>query len=159
MNVENNMTTTIFSKLFAGISFLLLLAGLAGCAAPQSTPVPIEGTEREQFLLKAEPLADNLFQAMKTKDYSAFSKDFDNAMLKAMPETGFAQMMSSIDPKIGSYQSRQIAKVEKVGSYVAVTYTAKYELEEAVTWRLVLTPSDPPQLSGIWYDSPKLRTK
>jgi hypothetical protein len=149
---------TIFSFL-VGLSFLLILSGLAGCAAPQSTPQRVEGPERDQILLKVEPLADNLFQAMKDKNYAAFSKDFDPTMLKAIPESGFTQMMATIDPKIGDYQSRQVEKVERVGKYVAVTYTAKHALEEAVSWRLVMTPSDPMLISGIWYDSPKLRTK
>jgi hypothetical protein len=153
------MKPRIAFKLLIGASVLLLLAGLAGCATPKTTPVPIEGTEREQILQKAEPLVDNLYQAMLAKDYPAFSKNFDEAMQKAMPEDGFTQMMAAIDPKIGNYQSRQVAKIEKVGSHVAVTYTARHELEEAVSWRFVFTSSNPMQLSGIWYDSPKLRTK
>lgn len=153
------MNQKLFSKLLLSAALGLFLAGLTGCSSPKSTPVPIEGQERDQILAQAEPLVDNLYQAMLVRDYPAFSKDFDDAMLKAMPESSFSQMMDTIDPKIGNYQSRQVAKVEKVGKYVAITYTAKYEREEAVTWRFVMTPSDPLRLSGIWYDSPRLRTK
>jgi hypothetical protein len=156
---KTKMKHKLISRLLTSTALVLLLAGLAGCSTPKTTPVPIEGQERDQILAQAEPLVDNLFQAIQSGDYPAFSKDFDEAMLKGMPESGFSQMMATLNPKIGNYQSRQLAKVEKVGKYVAITYTAKYELEEAVTWRFVLTPSNPLKVSGIWYDSPKLRTK
>ena len=133
----------------------LLFAALTGCTGTQVAP--IEGAEREQALAQVEPIADNLFQGMRERDYTAFARDFDPAMQKAMDEKRFLQMLETIDPVIGQYQSRQVAKVEKAGQYVAVTYTVRYELEDAVSWRIVLAPGDSPQVSGLWYDSPKLR--
>ncbi len=152
------MRTTVSCKLLLFLAAVLLLAILSGCAA-KSTPVAMEGAERDQVLAKVEPIADRMFQAMIAHDYAAFTKDFDAATRKAMPETGFNQMMQTLDAKIGAYQSRQVAKVERVGQYVAVTYTARFAQEEAVTWRLVLTPGDPMLVSGFWYDSPKLRAQ
>jgi hypothetical protein len=149
------MKQTILPKLLPVLIAALLLAALAGCSGAQ----PVEGAERDQVLAKAEPIADSLFQGMQSHDYAAFSRDFDPTMKKAMDEKGFQAMMDTIDPVLGKYQSRQVARVEKVGKFVAVTYTARYELEDAVSWRVVLTQAEPPQVSGLWYDSPKLREK
>ncbi len=143
----------------------LLLASVSACA--KTNIVPIEGAEREQVLAKAEPIADSLFQGMREHDYNTFARDFDATMKKAMDENGFQKMMQKIDPVIGKYQSRQVAKVEKVNKYIAVTYTTRYELEDAVSWRIMLTPgdslgaspNDAMLVSGLWYDSPKLRAK
>lgn len=144
-------------KLFFFASIALMVAFLAGCVGPRTTS--IEGAERDQVLAQAEPIADSLFQGMLSHDYAAFSRDFDPTMKKAMDETKFQAMMQAIDPLIGAYQSRQVARVERSGNFVAVVYTAKYELEEAVTWRVVLAPGDVMQISGLWYDSPKLRAQ
>lgn len=148
------------SKLQTFLLFLaaiLLLAALPGCAGLQASP--IEGAEREQVLAGAEPIAESLFQGMRDHDYTAFSRDFDSTMKKAMNEEAFQKMMATIDPVIGQYQSRRVAKVEKYGKYIAVTYAVRYELEDAVSWRVVLTQEEPMQVTGLWYDSPKLRAK
>ncbi len=152
------MRTTVSRKLLLFLGGILLLARLGGCAA-KSPPVAIEGAERDQVLAKVEPIADRVFQGMVKHDYAMFTTDFDVAMRKAMPESGFTQMMQVVDSKVGAYQSRQVAKVERVGKYVAVTYTVRFEQEEGVACRLVLTPGDPMLVSGFWYDSPKLRSK
>lgn len=152
------MKHTIFPKLLLISAVgLLMAATMAGCAGSQ--PQPVEGTEREQVLAQSEPIADSLFKGMLEQDYTAFASSFDPTMQKAMDENAFQKMMATIDPVIGKYKSRQVAKVEKVGKFIAVTYTARYELEEAVSWRLVFTPGDAMQVSGLWYDLPKLRAK
>ncbi len=144
-------------KLFFLASIALMVVFLAGCVGPRTTS--IEGAERDQVLAQAEPIADSLFQGMLDHDYAAFSRDFDPTMKKAMDETRFQTMMQTIDPLIGAYQSRQVASVERSGNFIAVIYTVKFELEDAVTWRVVLAPGDVMQVSGLWYDSPKLRAK
>ncbi len=142
---------------FLFLAAILLLAALPGCAGTQASP--IEGAEREQVLASAESIAESLFQGMREHDYAAFSRDFDAPMQKAINEAAFQKMMAAIDPVIGQYQSRQVAKVEKYGKYITITYTARYELEDAVSWRVVLTQEEPRQVTGLWYDSPKLRVK
>lgn len=155
MRKERSTTWPAAYKRLLFLAGVLLLVALAGCTG--SKPALIEGAERDQVLAQAEPIADRVFQGMSEHNFARFSQDFDATMQKAMPETGFTKMMQTIDPKIGKYQSRQVVKVEKVGKYVAVTYTAKHEQEDAVAWRIVLAPGDPMRVSGLWYDSPKLR--
>jgi hypothetical protein len=135
----------------------LLLISLGGCNT--RTTQPLEGTDRDLFLSQAEPLADNLFKSMNDHDYASFSADFDDAMLKALTEDEFNKMMSSYDPKIGKYVSRQVDLVEHADNYIAVNYKAKYENDDPVTVRVVFTDADPLKVSGLWFNSAKLREK
>jgi hypothetical protein len=137
--------------------FLLLCLVLAACSGSQ--PVAMEGTERDTFLAKAEPLADDVLNGMRDHDYAKFSKDMDAAMLKAINQAEFDKMLAALDPKIGSYQSRSVASVSKIGKFDQVVYNAKYSNDDPVTVRIVFTTSEPLQVTGLWFDSAKLRQK
>jgi hypothetical protein len=136
----------------------LVLLWASGCdLMPQVSPV--DGEERDQVLALAEPVADNLLQAMNTADYPGFSRDFDNTMKKSLDEKGFKEMLQFFNPKIGAYVSREVEKVEHVDTLYVVTYNAKFEQEESVAVRLSLRQGDPIQVAGLYFDSPKLREK
>ena len=151
------MNTTTRTKIVLLMLASLLLVSLFGCA-PKTTATPLEGQQREEALAKAEPVVDNLFQAMQNKDYAAFTKDFASEMKTAMTEARFNDMLNTLDSKIGAYQSREVAKVEQAGKYIAVTYTAAFAEEPEVAWRVVFDP-ETYQVSGLWYNSPKLRVQ
>lgn len=137
---------------------LILLITLTGCnLAPQ--PTTLESQERDDVLAYSEPIADNLFAGLVAGDYAAFAKDFDPDMVKAMDEKAFTSLKQMFDSKIGAYQSREVAKVERIQNMVIVTYKAKFEQEEEVAVRLNLRDGTPPQVAGLWFDSPKLRQK
>ena len=146
-------------QLFLKILLAALLLAIASGCAGGSQVVLVEGSERAEILAQAEPIAEGVFAGMSARDYSLFSQDFDATMQNAMKEAAFLEMMNTLDAKVGRYLSSEVSKVEKAGDFVAVTYNAKYEQEENVSWRVVFTPGDPMQVSGLWYDSPKLRTK
>jgi hypothetical protein len=137
--------------------FLLLCLALTACGGAQ--PVAIEGSEREALLAKVEPLADDVLNGMRDHDYATFSKDMDAAMLKAIDQAAFDKMLANLEPKIGTYQSRSVSQVNKIGNFDQVIYTVKYSDEDAVTVRIVFTTSEPLQVTGLWFDSPKLRQK
>jgi hypothetical protein len=149
-------------KLFPSLALLsligILISGLAGCQVlPQVSMV--EGQEREDFLVISEPMADNLFTGLNTNNYEVFSRDFDTAMKKALNEKSFAEMEQFFSEKLGAYQSRTIDKVERAETILTVTYTARFEHEEAVSVRLSVRETNPPELASLWFDSPKLREK
>lgn len=135
---------------------MMILVFLAGCAANPQVTV-LEGEERDQWIETAAPIAENLFQSINQKDYTAASRDFDEAMKKGMDEKGFNNLTAMFEEKVGTYQSFEVQKVELVDDLVIVHYRAKFEKDDAVTTRLVLRPGDPVQVTGLWFDSPKLR--
>lgn len=139
---------------------VLILPGLllAGCSAmPQITT--LEGAERDSAVTLADPVADNVFAGMNEGDYTKFARDFDSTMAKALNEKAFSEMTQTFDERIGKYQSREVTKVERVDMVFVVHYSADFEKEKDVAVSLSVRDSDPPQVAGLWFDSPKLREK
>ncbi len=138
---------------------LLLLFAMAGMAlaACSSSAKPITGADRDAVLAYSEVKTDNLLTGLNAADYAAFSRDFDDKMKSAMPESAFIQSRQTVTGKIGKYVSRQVATVEQIDKYIRVTYNAKFEQEDAVTVQVVFNDDANHQVSGLWYTSPKLR--
>lgn len=142
-------------KTSLSILMVFLAGGLllfAAACAPKVTKV--EGAEKDQVLSWSEPMADNLFAALNSGDYTAFSTDLDSAMKTAMPESGLQSLEKTLT-KVGKWQSRSVDHVEKTPGYYVVVYNAKFE-QDNVTVRLTFTQAEPHKVSGLWLTSPKL---
>jgi predicted small secreted protein len=140
-------------KTIVVILLLLTLFGLAACGSTKT----IEGAERDQIVSAAEPLADSIVNNLKTGDYAAFSQYFDQAMKDGMTEQGFNDLSTQFNTKLGDYQSRTVNSVQAVDKYNAVLYDMAFTNAPKVSMRLVLTKTDPPQITGLWFDAPELR--
>ena len=127
---------------------------LAACS-----PAELTGSDRDKVLAYSEPMADNLLTAINNGDYAHFTRDLDDAMLKAFPAAGLTQMHDQLNSKIGQYVSRQVTNVAPSQAMMVVTYSAKYTLEDNVTVRIVFGGTPIIQITGLWFDSPKLRQK
>jgi major membrane immunogen (membrane-anchored lipoprotein) len=136
------------------VAVLLLIAGLMGCSQSK----PAESLAEPEY---AGAIAENILQAFNTGDYTAYSKHFDEAMKKAMPEATFRDTAASIKQKIGDYVSKEFDRTETDNIYTAAIYRAKFSEEPGVvTVRVVfLETDDNVFVSGLWFDSPKLRAK
>jgi uncharacterized protein YggE len=134
-----------------------LVSGLLAACQPQA--VTIEGDDRDAIVAQAEPLADAVLNGLESLDYATFSANFDEAMRQGLGEQAFQDMQAQFAEKLGQYQSREVSTVQSVDDYNAIVYTLKYSNAPAVTMRLVLTKTEPPQISGLWFDSPELRAK
>ncbi len=131
---------------------------LSACSGAQA--VTLSGKERDAVLAYSEPMTDNLLAGMNEANYARFALNFDEQMKKAITEKAFQDMLSSIGGKLGAYQTREVALVEDTGAYMRVTYSAKFANEDGVTVRVVFNDGTPDHLiSGLWFDSPKLRQK
>ena len=136
--------------LLVGASLFLLL----GCTI---FPQNVEGTERDAVLAYAEPTTDNVLSGYNSGDYAQFSENFDAVMLQAETEDVFLQTRSQIMSKLGKYISRQTPGVVKQNNMYIVFYNARFEQEDGVTIRIVFQPDGEHKLTGLWFDSPKLR--
>ena len=126
---------------------------LSGCAAS------LNHSDVASF---ADPMTENLLIAMNANNYSAFSKDLDSAMKNAVPKDKFPALISQIEGKIGKYvpNSKQFVKAYKTGKFTNVVYKAKFTNESSVTVRVVFDKEGGVfKVSGLWFDSPKLRKK
>ena len=138
-------------KILVLLLAMLFITLLSACGGAQDTT--LSGADKDAILAFSEAKTDNLMAGMNANDYPSFSKDFDQAMLKAMSQEAFGKFKSDYDGKLGSYVSRKVNKVtqSQSGKYVAVIYDAVFEKEDAVTMRVVFQADDPHQISGLWF--------
>jgi O-glycosyl hydrolase len=127
---------------------------LGACAAQ---PISITGPERDSVLAYSEARTDNMMIGLNTGSYSAFARDFDAKMKEALTEAKFGDTQTQVVGKIGKYVARQIDRVEKTGDFIAVVYAARFEGDSPVAMRVVFNAAEPHLISGLWFDSAKLR--
>ena len=140
--------------LLGGIALVFLITVLAGCSNAKA----VTGSLRDEILAYADPATDSILQGMNDHDYATFSKDFDDTMKNAINETQFQSMEQTIIGKVGKYVSRKLDSVVDQDKYYQVMYNAKFEQDDPVLVRVVFT-KDTHQVSGLFFDSAKLRQK
>ncbi len=145
--------STTKRALLLGFAVLALVL-LAACSGSGQ---PVTGAEREQVLAYSEAKTDNLLAGLNANDYPTFSRDFDDQMRAAMTQAAFGQTQTQVIGKIGKYVSRQVSSVEKNGNFIAVIYDAKFEQDDGVTLRVVFDAAGAHGVSGLWFNSAKLR--
>lgn len=135
--------------LLVTMSVLLAAALLAGC-----------GTKEPDY---AGPMTENILSGIEQKDYTMFSRDFDDAMKAALPEDAFNSLVDLLSSKIGSYQSKSFGDAtETTQSGVDMTvviYKAKYtnETEDVLVTVTFSGKESSKKVSGLLFNSPKLR--
>lgn len=132
---------------------LILLVALSGCLAGKA----VKGADQDAVLAYAEPMADNVLNAIEANDYAAFSQDFSDEMKTAIDETAFQDLREMLSGKVGSYQSRSVSSVRDVDGILAVIYTAVYSKDDQVVITLSVTADEPYQVTGLYFTSPELR--
>lgn len=140
------------------ITMLIVTAlfGLVGCGSQEKA---LTDSEQAAVLAYSEPATDNLFAGLIASNYAMFSRDLDSAMRTAIPATNFASWKQDLDKKIGSYRSRTVDRVTQSGDFYVVMYQATFEQDAPVTVRVVFRTAEPHSISGLWFDSAKLRQK
>jgi hypothetical protein len=138
------------------LAMFVAVVALHGCTP---APTPLAGAERDAVLAYSEPLGDNLLAGFNAGDYAQFSRDFDDAMLKAIPASGLESTRTQVVGKIGQYVSREVTSVTPQGTYLVVIYNAKFEQEDNVTVTITYGSAEPHKISGLWFTSPKLAGK
>jgi hypothetical protein len=139
------------------ILFLLpvvCLFGLLAACKPQS----LNGTmlsmrEQKAVLAFSEAETDNLMDGLNTGDYAVFSKDFNPAMLQAMPYDKFEQWQKQRETRLGWYLRREVeGMVRRSDDTYTVIYHAGFQFNDDVLVRVVFKADPPHQISGLWLD-------
>lgn len=127
---------------------VILISFVVGCGSGETT---LSGDDEAAVLAFSEAKTDNLLAGMNTNDYALFSNDFDQDMLKALPQGEFDALKKDRDAKLGLYVSREVNRVAQSGDFYVVIYDAVFEKDDAVTVRVVFHVADPHQVSGLWF--------
>lgn len=131
---------------------IVLASLLTACGGAKETE--LSGEEKEAVLAYSEAMTENMMAGMKAGDYATFSRDFDQAMLNAMPQEAFDKFKQDYDGKLGAYVSHNVNRVmqSQSGKFVAVVYDAVFEKDDAVSMRVVFRADEPHQISGLWFN-------
>ena len=139
------------------LALVVLTAGAVFALTSQSKA--LTGSEKDAVLAYSEAKTDNLMKGINNSDYAVFSRDLNDKMKGAITETGLTNMRIKVNDKIGNYVSRQVESVTQSGDLVTVIYSARFDNEDQVTVRVIFDAAEPHRISGLWFDSPKLRQK
>ncbi|WP_299026613.1 DUF3887 domain-containing protein [uncultured Thermanaerothrix sp.] len=137
---------------------MLLGIGIVLSACTSSTRA-LEGNAKDAVLAYAEPMATTLLDGLFAGNYTTFATNFDEAMRKGLDEKAFTDLRSTLQTRLGAFQSREVNAVLESGNYFIVVYRLRFEKDDNVTMRLVLTQAEPHLISGLWFDSPELRKR
>lgn len=107
----------------------------------------------------ADPITEEILLALNDGNHARYCQHFDQTMKGAVTEDVFSQTNSLIKTKIGNYVSKEFWKVEEQEIYTIVYYKAKFtketgDVEVKVVFRDI---EDETYVTGLWFDSPKLR--
>ncbi len=135
--------------------FVLLIAFCALLTACGGGTVQVEGADRDTVMAYADPAVDAMLEGLIAGDYDQFSRGLAPKMREAITEAQMVDLRALLDDKVGAYISRQLSSVMQTSDLVTVIYDATFEDEEHVTLRVVFDSAQ--KISGLWFDSGKLR--
>ena len=154
--ITKRTMSELASSIGLGAVIVLMTIG-AGVGFVSLQGAPLTGAERDAVLAYSETKTDSLMKAINSNDYAAFSRDLNDKMKSGINADGLVNMRTKVNDKIGNYVSRQVSSVLQSGDNVTVIYMAKFDNDDAVTVRVVFETAEPHRISGLWFDSAKLR--
>mgnify|MGYP000272584056 CR=1 FL=1 len=135
---------------------LFALSALSACAGAKALPA----ADAAAFAAQVDPLVDNLLLSINNNDHAGYIRDMDEKMKAASDAPAFANLTQLLSNKIGKYVSRRMTQVIESGKYRTIIYSAKFEGEDDVRVQVSFSLDGPqPLISGLWFNSPKLRAK
>ena len=134
-------------RIVCSILIMLVIATVAPACAQKPEPA------------YADPITESILWATNENDYAKYCEYFDEVMKNAVSEAVFNQNNTIVDTKIGDYISKEFWKVENKGQFTIVYYKAKFTQEPGdVIVKVVFREiAGKVYVSGLWFDSPKLR--
>lgn len=135
------------------VLLLTLALVLTGCSAGSA-----KDEAGDDIATYANPLADNLIAGILARDYATFSKDFDEAMLTGIPESGFQDLLKLFDERVGACTTHELTQAGVAKGFPYAMYTLQCEnSKKGVFIRIVVTPEEPHKVTGLWFDGAELR--
>lgn len=127
---------------------VFMITILVGCSSTQITPVASLDNINIQEISK--PMAENIMTSLANEDFSSFSRDFDEAMQKAMTEQAFSEIRKMFWEQYGEYQSLSYSSTSTKQGYLLIFYSLKFEKGEVIM-QVVHQPQPPYLVSGLWF--------
>lgn len=101
----------------------------------------------------AAPLLENVLMGIEKKDYKMYSKDFDESMKEALPESRFIATQEQINTQFGKISLTKYLGFLNKGSYTQVIWKGKSDkLKDDVLIQFVLSKRNNKLfVVGLWF--------
>ena len=137
---------------FLSVTAIILSAAAVGC----------NNEVDEEIISFTDTAVENVLVSLNEQDFESYNKDMDDEMLKVVTKDSFATFSTYLKDTIGEYRqdSKEYVDSYTQGGYYVVIYNSDYTNEpENVIVKAVISVTDDGvyQISGTWFDSPKLR--
>jgi hypothetical protein len=119
-------------------------------------PSPLTTVEVRSF---ADPIAENMLQAMNTSNYTQYTRDFDEEFKKNLPHGAFETINSLRIETVGTYISKQFWQTVQKNDRITVAYRAKFtdETTDVIVTLYFKDFNGKWYIDGTYYDSPLMR--
>lgn len=137
----------------AGLAVGLLLAA----CAPALTALP--ASEEAAFAQEIDPIVEETLIGLSDGNYEQHAQYFDEEMRDRVdPIVTFPQVYDEVIGRVGVYQSHRLIQVEEQNLYRIATYDVSFANDPHVTAQFIFWENDDAhQITGLWFDSEKLR--
>jgi hypothetical protein len=115
-------------------------------------PSPLTAIEVQAF---ADPVTENMLQAMNTSDYAQYTRDFDEAFKKNLSPEAFELLNSKRIEAVGKYISKDYWQLVQKNDKLTVAYRTKLREETGTVFVTIYFKSIGGKwyVDGIYYDS------
>ena len=163
--VQSGFNTVIYiaqySKEPAGVSVSLVLQASGGGYQVQglnfdSPNLRGQPIDVPSLLAYASSETENVLLSLNNNNYTAFSKDLDQVVKNAIPQSGFNSLYNQLKSNVGDYQSKAFEAASLQNNIYTVIYLAQYTDEPSGVWVTISFDSSQ-KIAGLYFISPKLQ--
>ena len=146
-------------KLSRVIAVVLMTASFISACAPGNTQLPATKLTDSEVQSFADPVAENILQAMNTSNYVQYTRDFDDQFKENFPEIRFQAFNSYRTDVVGSYISKEFRQFTPKDQKTSVAYEVKFSEEPSTATVTVYFKniSGKYLVDGLFFDSPLIR--
>ena len=103
----------------------------------------------------ADPMVENVLVSIDSEDYSSFIKDFEDDLIKEIPEDKFPEIISSVKGDFGKYirGSKKMFSVNITNNETTAEYNGKFENKDTVQFKFVFEKTnDQTKITGFAFE-------
>jgi Protein of unknown function (DUF3887) len=122
-------------------------------SSPNLAGKPINVNDLRSY---ADAETENALISLQNNDLAGFTKNFNQTMKNAMPQSAFTKLYNLMSSTVGDYQSKKFEIVTSANNNFTIEYYAQYTLEPAGVWVSISFDASR-NISGLYFNSPKLQ--
>jgi len=103
----------------------------------------------------ADPMVENVLVSINNEDYSSFTKDFGDDLIKEIPEDKFPEIIGFVKGDFGKYigGSKKMFSVNITNNETTAEYNGKFENKDTVQFKFVFEKTnDQTKITGFAFE-------